>query len=89
LETVKQSEIRAQRDNDLIYHQDVPSSAALPPLQKTVLVSATVPKGLSNPQSMLVGQHVLFSDLAGWGTQEAISTHHFSSLAYNWLDDHL
>ena len=77
LETVKDSEVRAQRDNDLIYHQDVPSPAALPNLQGTKLVSAIVPKGLLNPGSIIGTRHQLFSELAGWGAREAISQYSF------------
>ncbi|KIM39855.1 hypothetical protein M413DRAFT_19615 [Hebeloma cylindrosporum] len=73
LETVKNSEVRAQRDNDLIYHQDVPSPAALSNLQETKLVSATVPKGLLNSNSVIGTRHRLFSQLAGWGSREAIN----------------
>lgn len=78
LETVKNSEVRAQRDNDLIYHQDVPSPAALSKLQETKLVSATVPKGLLNSSSIIGTRHRLFSELAGWGPREAISQYFFS-----------
>lgn len=73
LETVKKSELRSQRDNDLIYHQDVPSPSALVPIQETRLVSSTTPKGLLNPESMIGTRHQLFSQLAGWGAREAIS----------------
>ncbi|KAH9481355.1 pH-response regulator protein palA/RIM20 [Psilocybe cubensis] len=73
LETVKKSEARAQRDNDLIYHQDVPSPSALPPIQEAKLVNSTIPKGLQNPSGILGTRHQLFSNLAGWGSREAIS----------------
>ncbi|PPQ95240.1 hypothetical protein CVT26_014931 [Gymnopilus dilepis] len=73
LETVKKSEARAQRDNDLIYHQDVPSPSALAPIQETRLVSSNIPKGLSNPESVIGSKHPLFSQLAGWGAREAIN----------------
>lgn len=73
LETVKTSEVRAQRDNDLVYHQDVPSSSALKVLSETILAVASVPKGLSNPSSILGSRHPLFSELASWGASEANS----------------
>ncbi|KAF8183916.1 ALIX V-shaped domain binding to HIV-domain-containing protein [Pholiota molesta] len=59
LEIVKTSEVSAQRDNDLIYHQD------------TILAVANVPKGLSNPSSILGSRHPLFSELVSWGASEA------------------
>lgn len=73
LETVKKGESQAHRDNDLIYHQDVPSPSALTAIQEAKLVSSTIPKGLQNPSSVLGTRHQLFSELAGWGSREAIS----------------
>ncbi|KAF8910637.1 BRO1-like domain-containing protein [Gymnopilus junonius] len=73
LETVKKSESRARRDNDLIYHQDVPAPSALSPIQETRLVTSTVPKGLLNPESVIGTRHQLFSQLAGWGAREAVN----------------
>lgn len=73
LETVKKSHARSQRDNDLIYHQDVPSGSALPAIPETNLVSSLVPPGLINPSSVLGARVPLFNDLVGWGAQEAIS----------------
>ncbi|KDR76216.1 hypothetical protein GALMADRAFT_247478 [Galerina marginata CBS 339.88] len=73
LETLKKSEARAQRDNDLIYHQDVPAPSALTAIQETKLVTPNVPKGLLNPDSVIGSRHQLFSGLAGWGTREAIN----------------
>ncbi|KAF8149996.1 BRO1-like domain-containing protein [Crassisporium funariophilum] len=73
LETVRNSEVRAQRDNDLIYHHDVPSPSALPAIQATRLVSPTVPKALINPASVLGNRHPLFGELVGWGAREAIN----------------
>lgn len=73
LETVRVSETRAQRDNDLIYHQDVPTPSALVPIQETKIVSSIVPKGLLNPAIVIGNRHPLFNELVGWGTREAIS----------------
>jgi len=83
---VKNSEVRAQRDNDLIYHQDVPSPASLSNLQETKLVSATVPKGLLNSNSVIGNRHRLFSELAGWGSREAISQCFFFLLEPSFIE---
>lgn len=73
LETITTSEARAQRDNDLIYHKDVPPPSAVSTIQETKLVSPTVPKELLNPSSILQNQRPLFFDLISWGAREAIS----------------
>jgi len=75
LDTVKTSLSRAQRDNDLIYHHDVPASASLPPIQETVLATATIPPGLPDPKIVMGSMNPLFSSLIGWGAREAISKH--------------
>ncbi|KAG6814606.1 hypothetical protein H0H92_000135 [Tricholoma furcatifolium] len=73
LETVQKNLGRAERDNDLIYHQDVPASSALAPITQTNLVSSTVPSGLSDPTSVVGNTKLIFGDLVGWGAKEAIN----------------
>ncbi|KAG6837382.1 hypothetical protein H0H93_010540 [Arthromyces matolae] len=73
LEIVQKDLHRAERDNDLIYHQDVPAPSALVPIAQTNLVSSVVPIGLSNPASFIEGGRVIFGDLVGWGANEAIN----------------
>ena len=65
---------RAQRDNDLIYHQDIPASTAIDPIQEVVMLKSNVPQGLSNPRSVIRSDGVFFEDMLGWGTREAVST---------------
>ncbi|KAL9714113.1 pH-response regulator protein palA/rim20 [Leucoagaricus gongylophorus] len=72
LDTVQKSLSRAERDNDLIYHHDVPPSASLPPIQETSLATATIPPGLLDPKSVLGSMNPLFGSLIGWGALEAI-----------------
>lgn len=74
LETITTSHARAQRDNDLVYHQDVPPASSGFAIQITKLVSSTVPKGLDNPSGVLQNKRPLFSNLLSWGALEAIST---------------
>jgi len=73
LETIATSEARAQRDNDLVYHQDVPPASSILAIQVTKLVSPTVPKSLLNPASVLQSRRPLFNNLISWGALEAIS----------------
>lgn len=65
--------MRAERDNDLIYHQDVPAVSALPLIQGAELAKVTVPPGLLDLESLIRNDGVIFGELPGWGAQEAIS----------------
>ncbi|PFH52959.1 hypothetical protein AMATHDRAFT_138650 [Amanita thiersii Skay4041] len=76
LGTVQKSLTRAERDNDLIYHHDIPSISALPAIRPAPLVSSLIPPGLSNPASVLGDERPLFVDLLGWGAREAIKIYH-------------
>ncbi|KAF8638258.1 hypothetical protein AX17_002280 [Amanita inopinata Kibby_2008] len=72
-DTVQKGVTRAERDNDLIYHQEVPSASALPAIRPAPLVKSTTPPGLSNPAMALAHETPLFAELLGWGAREAIS----------------
>lgn len=76
--TVEASLRRAERDNDLIYHQVVPSSTSLPaiPDMKDV-VSATVPPGLSEPKLVVDEGDAILAELSGWGVLKAIGISRF------------
>ena len=84
METVEKGLVRAQRDNDLIYHKDVPASSSLPEIQETNLARATIPPGLLRPEEALKSKRPLFQNLIGWGAREAISA--FSLTATLFLD---
>ncbi|KAG6816889.1 hypothetical protein H0H87_002009 [Tephrocybe sp. NHM501043] len=73
LEVVQKNLSRAERDNDLIYHHDVPTFSALVPIAETNLVSSTVPAGLSEPTSIIGNGRLIFGELVGWGAKEAIN----------------
>ncbi|KAF9069239.1 BRO1-like domain-containing protein [Rhodocollybia butyracea] len=73
LDTVKKDLNRAERDNDLIYHHDVPTGSSLPLIQQAAVAQATVPKELANPNILVPSQAMLFSELMGWGAREAIN----------------
>lgn len=73
MEIVEKELVRSQRDNDLIYHKEVPAASSLPEIQSTNLARATVPGGLSHPEEALKSKRPLFRDLVGWGAREAIS----------------
>jgi programmed cell death 6-interacting protein len=73
LDTVQTSLARAERDNDLIYHNDIPAGASLPPIHETSLATPTDLPGLLNPKIALGSMQPLFDGLIGWGAREAIS----------------
>lgn len=72
LDVVQKDLTRAQRDNDLIYHQDIPASTAIDPIQEVVMLKSIIPQGLSNPRSVIGSDGVFFEDMLGWGTREAV-----------------
>ncbi|GBE87997.1 pH-response regulator protein palA/RIM20 [Sparassis crispa] len=72
LDNVQKSTSRAERDNDLIYHQEVPSLSALPPLQEVSVAQPVVPAGLADPKAAIGNDAVIFGDLLGWGAKVAI-----------------
>lgn len=73
MDTLQKGLTRAERDNDLIYHHDVPAISILPPIKPASLVSATIPPGLTNPAIVLGNEPPLFESLLGWGASEAIN----------------
>lgn len=72
LDIVEKNLKRAERDNDLIYHQDVPPASALASIPPTSMVRLTVPTGLEDPKTTLGKQQGLFVELLSWGARVAI-----------------
>ncbi|KAI6025189.1 BRO1-like domain-containing protein [Pisolithus microcarpus] len=64
---------RAQRDNDLIYHCDIPASTAADPIVEVIMVKSNVSPGLLDPKSLLGTGGILFGDMLGWGAREAVN----------------
>ncbi|KIY65859.1 BRO1-domain-containing protein [Cylindrobasidium torrendii FP15055 ss-10] len=61
---------RAERDNDLIYHKDVPAPSALPTIAHASIAKQTIPSALTIP---VKPKDAMFHDLLSWGAQEAIN----------------
>ena len=72
LEIVDSNLTRAQRDNDLIYHQDVPAASSLPVIQPASMVASVVPQELTEPKKVLGNDNLIFGELVSWGAQTAI-----------------
>jgi programmed cell death 6-interacting protein len=75
LDTLEKNFARAERDNDLIYHQDMPSASTLDPIAPASMVKSVTPPGLLDPQAVLAkgNEGVIFEELLSWGAREAIS----------------
>ena len=64
--------VRAERDNDLIYHHDVPSFSQLPPVQEIAMVRSVVPPELQEYATNIERDGLILGDLMGWGAKVAI-----------------
>ncbi|KAJ7593046.1 BRO1-like domain-containing protein [Mycena floridula] len=73
LEAVQKRVAQAERDNDLIYHHEVPPATAIPQIGHAAIAQLMVPPGLANPTSILGTNDVILGELLGWGAREAIS----------------
>lgn len=74
---------RSERDNDLIYHDDIPAVSALPVIPHSAIAKLTVVPGLLNPESVIGPEGPIFAEMIGWGAQEAISKL-LASFARRW-----
>lgn len=72
--TLEKNIARAERDNDLIYHQDVPPISAIPSIQEISMVQSVIPAGLQDPKSTLGNEDVIFGELVPWGAKVAVGT---------------
>lgn len=72
IDTLEKSYNRAERDNDLIYHHDIPPFSSLPVIPEISMVQSNVPPGLQDPKSVLGNDGMIFGDLVGWGARVAV-----------------
>ena len=75
LSTVESDIKRAERDNDLIYHQVPPSLTSLQPILAASMVKSDVPSTLTDPQGVIRGEAVIFGELLAWGARKAIGSY--------------
>src|ERR1700730_13968058 len=91
LNTLQKNYTRSERDNNLIYHHEIPAASALAPIPETSMVRSVVPSGLENPKAVLGEESLMFDELLGWGAREAISksmtsqTFHAQSTRYRHI----
>ena len=80
--TVENDIKRAERDNDLIYHHVPPSLTSLQPIPPASMVKSDVQTTLTDPQSIIQKEGVIFGELLAWGARKAIgSCVHFNAAA--------
>ncbi|OCH95381.1 BRO1-domain-containing protein [Obba rivulosa] len=72
LEIVQKDLVRAERDNSLIYHDDIPPISALPAIPEVSMVQSAVPIGLSDHKSVIGNNEVLFAELVPDAAKVAI-----------------
>lgn len=73
LDVVQKNLSRAERDNDLIYHQNVPAPSGVPAIQEVSMVQSIIPPGLRDPKSVIGDDRIIFAEMLGWGAREAIN----------------
>lgn len=75
LTVLEKEEKSAEKDNDLIYHEDVPPPTMLEAIAPIAMANVTVPAALIDPKKVLeqTGETVIFENLVSWGAGEAIS----------------
>ncbi|KAL5504141.1 RIM20 [Sanghuangporus vaninii] len=85
LDAIEKNIARAERDNDLIYHQDVPPISAIPPIQDVSMVQSAAPPSLQDPKSAVGEEDVIFGDLVSWGAKVAVEI--YKDRVHNWLQE--
>ncbi|KAG1747202.1 BRO1-like domain-containing protein [Suillus paluster] len=73
LDAVQKNLARAERDNDLIYHQNVPAPSGILAIQEVSMVQSIIPPGLQDPKSVIGNDNIIFGEMLGWGAREAIN----------------
>ncbi|QRV89818.1 vacuolar protein sorting-associated protein BRO1 [Ceratobasidium sp. AG-Ba] len=84
--TLDSNFIRAQKDNDLIYHQTIPPESTLPPIAGADMVQGIVNNKLQNP-ALMIGdsENALFSGLVAYGVRVAVEL--YIDRRDNWIKE--
>ncbi|PAV16120.1 pH-response regulator [Pyrrhoderma noxium] len=85
LDILEKNIARAERDNDLIYHHDVPPTSALPVIQDISMVQSVVPAALQDPKAAIGKDNVISGELVGWGAKVAIEI--YLDRVRNWVKE--
>ncbi|KIP08198.1 hypothetical protein PHLGIDRAFT_104576 [Phlebiopsis gigantea 11061_1 CR5-6] len=87
LDTVQQTLTTAERDNDLIYHQVVPSASTLLAISEVSMVQPMIPGGVADPRTALGNDAVIFGELLGHGARVAIEL--YQDRRKNWIEEEI
>ncbi|KAH9903052.1 BRO1-domain-containing protein [Cubamyces lactineus] len=87
LDILQKNISRAERDNDLIYHQDVPPPSALPPIAEVTMAQPLTDLGLQDVKSAVGTDAVIFGELLGWGARVAIEI--YNDRRHNWIAEEI
>ncbi|KAI0749790.1 pH-response regulator [Daedaleopsis nitida] len=87
LDILQKNVTRAERDNDLIYHQDIPPTSAIPAVAEVAMAQPIVNPGLQDPKTVVGNDVVIFGELLGWGARLAIEI--YNDRRQNWIADEI
>ncbi|KAI0635957.1 BRO1-domain-containing protein [Trametes polyzona] len=87
LDIIQKNVSRAERDNDLIYHQDVPPASALPSIAEVAMAQPLIDPGLQDPKNVVGKDGVIFGELLGYGARLAIEI--YNDRKRNWVDEEI
>ncbi|KAI8980207.1 BRO1-domain-containing protein [Trametes punicea] len=85
LDIVQKNLSRAERDNDLIYHEDVPPASSLPPIAEVTMAQSLIDPGLQDVKNAVGKDAVILGELLGWGARLAIEI--YNDRRRNWIAD--
>ncbi|KAJ3557381.1 hypothetical protein NM688_g1507 [Phlebia brevispora] len=87
LDTLQKNHSRAERDNDLIYHEDVPSLSSLPAIVEVSMVHPLISAALSDPKTAIGDDAVIFGELVAYGARIAIEI--YKDRRKNWIQEEI
>ncbi|KAI0091182.1 BRO1-domain-containing protein [Irpex rosettiformis] len=85
VDAVQENLTRAEKDNDLIYHQEVPAASSLPQIKEVGMVQSLISEALADPKTALGNDTVIFGELLGYGAKVAIEI--YEDRRKNWIDE--
>ncbi|KAG9001425.1 pH-response regulator protein palA/rim20 [Tulasnella sp. JGI-2019a] len=89
LKSVEGNWTTANKDNDLIYHQDVPSESHVPVIKEADIVKAAIAPELVHPDSLVRSdsEPPIFGDLVAHGVRMAVEL--YQDRRSNWIKDEI
>ncbi|KAI0766745.1 ALIX V-shaped domain binding to HIV-domain-containing protein [Irpex lacteus] len=85
VDAVQENLSRAEKDNDLIYHQEVPAASSLPQIKEVGMVQSMVSEALAEPKTALGNDAVIFGELLGYGAKVAIEI--YEDRRKSWIEE--